>query len=321
MSSAPGFNSDPASSPVPAQPLNYGELLIRLDIVYNCSLNGRHILGELTPVSPYQIAIGHGTAGTVLEAGLKGYFEPGTKVAINPITPCRRCSFCNEGRYSKCISGKLHMPHTPGSVIIIPRTLVVPLPNPLTLDEGALIQVLALAVKLVNTAGPQPGQGLVVLGVSCTGILCCILARARGIRQIMIVDCDESRLDVARRFVRFTGTNTDETVAAITCMVPEGTDAASGAATLVQAFGRKPDVCVNATGECYLMDTALEAVKAGGVYAHAGVRESDVSWDVLEMSREDVTIHEVDCEDLNYEEAVNMVMRGEVSLREFCPQE
>ncbi|RPB09332.1 NAD(P)-binding protein [Morchella conica CCBAS932] len=322
MSFAPGFDSDPASSPVPAQPLQYDELSVRLDIVGNCGgLNPRYILGELSPVPPNQITIGHGTSGTVLEAGLKCHLEPGTKVAIYLITPCRRCACCKERQYSKCIGKNLHKPHTPGSVITILRALVVPLPSPLTLDEGALIQVLALAVKIVNTADPKPGQSFVVLGVSCIGILCCLLARARGVRQIMVVDRDESLLDVARRFVRFSGTRPDETVAAITCVVPEGVDALEGAAALVQAFGREPDICVNATGEYGLMNVAYKAVKAGGVYVHAGVRESDVSWDVLEMWRDDVKIHGgVGCEDLNYEEAVKMVMYGEVSLREFCHQ-
>lgn len=282
----------------------------------------RHILGELSPTPPNQTTIGHGTAGTVLEAGLKCHLEPGTKVAIYLITPCHKhkCAYCKERQYKKCIRSDLHRPHTTGSVITLPRALVVPLPIPLTLEEGALIQVLALAVKLVNTADPKPGQSFAVLGVSCIGILCCLLARARGVRQIMVADHDEGLLDVARRFVRFSGT-TDETVAAIACVVPKGTDATEGAAALVKAFGREPDICVNATGEYELMKAAYKAVKAGGVYVHAGVRESEVSWDVLEMWRDDVKVHGgVGCEDLNYEEAVNMVMKGEVSLREFCHQ-
>jgi threonine dehydrogenase-like Zn-dependent dehydrogenase len=279
-------------------------------------------LGELSN-PPSHNTIGYGSAGTVLEAGPKCFLQRDDKVAINLLTPCRRChACCRDKEYSKCISKSLHTQYTPGMFISLPRALVALLPPPLTLEEGSLIQVLALAVKMVNKADPKPGQGVIVLGVSCLGIIFCLLARARGVRQIMVVDRDDGRLNVARKFVRFLETQSADTVAVMTCVVPEGTDAANGAAAVVQAFGREADVCVNATGEYGLMNVASKTVKSGGVYVHAGVRESEVSWDVLGMWREDITIHgEVCCEDLNYEEAVKMVMLGEVSLREFCPQE
>lgn len=291
-----------------------GEVSVRLDIVGG----DYEYLGQF---SEPPIVRGRGIAGTVVGVG-PGCPQPlavGDKVAVKPLKYCSQCHFCRGGKYIECVGTRPQ--YILDTTVTLPAPLVTLLPPQLTLEEGALIQPLALAFEMIERANLRAEQGLVVFGASFIGIICCILARRRGLTNMMVVDSDEDLLGLVRRFVRFSGPgdNQGEIVEVRTCVVAAKTSEVNGAAVVEREFGRKADVCINATGDEELMKVAVKSVEDRGMYIHAKTRESEVNWDVYAMYNENITIDGgVGWGMTDFGHVVEMVMGGNVALREFC---
>lgn len=60
------------------------------------------------------------------------------------------------------------------------------MPNNLSMDEGAAVQPLAIAIHACNRAGIKLGDKLVILGAGPIGVLCAMTAKAMGATKILI---------------------------------------------------------------------------------------------------------------------------------------
>ena len=65
----------------------------------------------------------------------------------------------------------------------------------MSLQEGALIEPLAVAVHITKQAVITPGQSVVVMGAGPVGLLCAAVARAYGATTVVSVDIVESKLE------------------------------------------------------------------------------------------------------------------------------
>jgi threonine dehydrogenase-like Zn-dependent dehydrogenase len=80
----------------------------------------------------------------------------------------------------------------------VPIGSLVPLPRDLSPDIGALIEPLAVAVHAVSRASWTSDSIAVVMGAGPIGLLTGLVAKARGIPQVLVTDVHESRLQLAR---------------------------------------------------------------------------------------------------------------------------
>lgn len=60
------------------------------------------------------------------------------------------------------------------------------MPDNLSMEEGAAVQPLAIAMHACARAGVRLGQRLLVLGAGPVGVLCAMTARAMGASKILI---------------------------------------------------------------------------------------------------------------------------------------
>lgn len=60
------------------------------------------------------------------------------------------------------------------------------MPDDMSMDEGAAVQPLAIAMHACNRAGICLGQTVTILGAGPIGILCAMTARAMGASKILI---------------------------------------------------------------------------------------------------------------------------------------
>ncbi|KAG6018317.1 hypothetical protein E4U41_003975, partial [Claviceps citrina] len=115
------------------------------------------------------MVLGHESAGTVIEAGDEvTHLRPGDRVAIEPGHGCRRCTDCRAGRYNLCddMVFAATPPHdgTLTGLWASPADFCYKLPDAVSLQEGALMEPLAVAVHIVKQASVRPGQSVVVMG-------------------------------------------------------------------------------------------------------------------------------------------------------------
>lgn len=115
--------------------------------------------------------------------------------------PDRVCEFCRSGRYNLCPNVRfMATPPVDGAFtefVVMPQDFVFPLPDHVSLEEGAMIEPLSVGVYAVHRSGLRAGQDVAVLGAGPIGLVTLQAARAAGAGAITVVDLDAHRLEVA----------------------------------------------------------------------------------------------------------------------------
>ncbi|KAF7184981.1 Sorbitol dehydrogenase [Pseudocercospora fuligena] len=152
------------------------------------------------------LSLGHESAGIVSSVGSSvTNFKPGDKVALEVGLPCEQCQRCQEGRYNICkdikfrSSGKA-FPHFQGTLqekINHPAKWVYKLPEELSLDVGALLEPLGVALHAFRRSLMPKDATVVVFGAGAVGLLCAAVAKLKGAKKIIIADIDAGRVGFA----------------------------------------------------------------------------------------------------------------------------
>ncbi|KAF4304427.1 putative sorbitol dehydrogenase protein [Botryosphaeria dothidea] len=167
---------------------------------YNHYRNGDIIVKE--PMS-----LGHESAGVVVAVGsdAQANFKVGDKVALEVGQPCGECERCKEGRYNICKGMKFRssakaFPHVQGTLqdrINHPAAWCHKLPDDLSLDLGALLEPLGVAIHATRRAQLPPLSNVLVFGAGAVGLLVAGMARISGAGNVIIADIDEGRVNFA----------------------------------------------------------------------------------------------------------------------------
>ncbi|KAG5969143.1 hypothetical protein E4U57_000008 [Claviceps arundinis] len=259
------------------------------------------------------MVLGHESAGTVIETGNEvTHLKPGDRVAIEPGYGCRRCTDCRAGKYNLC--DKMIFAATPpydGTLTGLwasPADFCYKLPDAVSLQQGALMEPLAVAVHIVKQASVQPGQSVVIMGAGPVGLLCAAVARAYGASKVASVDIVQSKLDFARDFAS-THTYLSQRIA------PE-----ENARAIKQHLGlpRGADVVIDASGAEPSIQTSLHTVRMGGTYVQGGMGNSDISFPIMALCLKEVTAKgSFRYGPGDYELAIELVASGVVDVKKL----
>jgi (R,R)-butanediol dehydrogenase/meso-butanediol dehydrogenase/diacetyl reductase len=150
------------------------------------------------------VILGHEFAGTIADVG-DGVTSVtvGQRVAVEPLYACGRCRQCTTGAYNLCATIAFHglMAHGGGlsERTVVGERMVHPLPDPVTLEQGALAEPMAVAEHAVRRSGIGPGDPAVVFGAGPIGIGAWFALRAAGAEPIIVVETAPGRRAVTER--------------------------------------------------------------------------------------------------------------------------
>lgn len=151
------------------------------------------------------LSLGHESAGVVVAVGPETtQFRVGDKVALEVGQPCETCDRCKEGRYNICKGMKFRssakaFPHAQGTLqdrINHPAAWCHKLPDSLSLELGALLEPLGVAIHATRRAQLAPLSKVVVFGAGAVGLLVAAMAKISG-ATVVIADIDAGRVDFA----------------------------------------------------------------------------------------------------------------------------
>lgn len=149
------------------------------------------------------LILGHESAGIVSAIGSNvTTLAPGDKVALEVGQPCGTCSHCKEGRYNICGSMNFRasarrFPHCQGTLqerINAPAAWCHKLPANVSLEVGALLEPMSVALHACRRAQLPPNATVVVFGAGAVGLLTAAMAKANGATEVLIADIDRGRL-------------------------------------------------------------------------------------------------------------------------------
>ncbi|KAK5705048.1 hypothetical protein LTR97_002162 [Elasticomyces elasticus] len=152
------------------------------------------------------LSLGHESAGVVTAVGSAvTSLSTGDKVALEVGLPCGQCQRCKEGRYNICKEMKFRssgksFPHFQGTLqerVNHPAEWCYKLPGDVSLDVGALLEPLGVALHAFRRSQMPQGATVLVFGAGAVGLLCAAVAKLKGASKVIIADIDAGRLEFA----------------------------------------------------------------------------------------------------------------------------
>ncbi|KAK9480515.1 chaperonin 10-like protein [Lipomyces japonicus] len=231
------------------------------------------------------MVLGHESSGIVTDVG-EGVttLKVGDRVALEPGIPCRYCDHCKAGRYNLCVDMKFAAtPPYDGTLTkyyILPEDFAVKLPDTVSLEEGALVEPLSVAVHVSRLLHIPPGSSVIVFGAGPIGLLSAAVAKAFGATTIIVVDLVQARLDLAK-----------ELAATHTYVPQRGDSAADSARKIVELVGKRPQFAIEASGAAASVNTAIHVLEHGGAYTQAGMGAPEITFPITEFTVKELTAH------------------------------
>lgn len=232
------------------------------------------------------MVLGHESSGIVAKTGPKvSTLKVGDHVAMEPGIPCRRCDPCKSGRYNLCAN--MAFAATPpydgtlAKYYVLPEDFCYKLPGSMSLQEGAIMEPLGVAVHIVRQGSVSPGQNVVVSGAGPVGLLCCAAARAFGASKVISVDIQPQRLEFAKKYA---ATSVFEPSKAATPeenaqRLREENDMPLGADVVMDASGAPPSIA-----------TGIQIARNGGVYVQGGMGISEMTFPIMAACQKELTV-------------------------------
>lgn len=251
---------------------NDKDVLIKLGAIGVCGSDVHYYTaGQIgSQIVEYPFLVGHECAGTVVKIG-NGVtrVQPGDRIAVEPAISCGACDQCVSGRPHTC--RKLKFLGCPGQIegclaeyMVMPEECCFPIPDNMTLAEGALSEPLAIGVYAVKKSIPMPKTRVGILGCGPIGLSVLGAAKAQGAEKIYVTDKIDERLAVA------------EDAGAAWTGNPNKTDIVK---EITQQEPLLLDVVFECCGQQDAVFQAMELLKPGGKLMLIGIPPTLETWE------------------------------------------
>jgi alcohol dehydrogenase len=225
-----------------------------------------HILKGDVPSCKAGRILGHEGIGIVdsVGAAVTG-FRQGDHVIVSCISSCGKCDYCRRGMYSHCANGGWILGNTidgtQAEYVRIPFADTSLYHIPTGMDEESLVMlsdILPTGFECgVLNGKVQPGSTVAIVGAGPIGLAALLTAQFYSPAEIIMVDIDVNRLDVAKRFGATTAINNQDGGAVETIMK--------------MTSNRGVDTAIEAVGVPASFVTCEDIVAPGGTIANIGV--------------------------------------------------
>jgi L-iditol 2-dehydrogenase len=254
----------------------------------------------------YPTLLGHEPAGVVDAVGAGVGLAPGTRVAVEPASPCGQCECCRAGRYHICPDVEfLGTPPIDGifeQFHLMPAHCCIPIPDDLSLTEAALMEPLGVGLHAAALARPGLGETAAIFGSGPIGLCTLLALRVTGVQRIFMTDLVPERLALAERL---------------------GADAVmhAGEGDVVEWIrdetgGRGVDVTFEAAGEQETLTHAcLTAVRGGRAVLIGIPSEDQLQIPMHECRRHELLMQHVRRSNAEAERCLPLVASGRIDVK------
>jgi len=260
------------------------DVIVKITRTTICGTDLHILKGDVPEVTDGRI-LGHEGVGIIEEAGnaVTG-FKKGDHVIISCISSCGKCSYCRRGMYSHCEKGGWILGHlidgTQAEYTRIPFADTSLYHVPAGADEDALVMlsdILPTGFECgVLNGKVQPGCTVAIVGSGPIGLAALLTAQFYAPAEIIMIDPDNNRLNVAKKFgATKTINNSSEDAVK---MLKEYTNGI-GADTVIEAVG------IPATFEL-----CQQLVAPGGIIANIGVHGKSAELHLEDLWAKNITI-------------------------------
>lgn len=240
----------------------------------------------------------------VLGHELIGRRPGGQRVVVNPLISCLRCTACLSGAQNLCENWRLlGMDQTTGcftEFVSIPETQIYEIPDELTDRRAVIAEPLANIVHLFRIAAPHPFFRMGIVGGGTMGSLALLTALRLGVREVLVQDVSDVRLDVVRRM--------GATLAA-------NVSTEEGRAEACKFTGHGLDLVLDASGNSAARQAAFDLCRPGGLVVLLGMSQERSEIDfVTSIRKEHRVVMSFAYTPVDFERSLALLKAGEVDL-------
>jgi (R,R)-butanediol dehydrogenase/meso-butanediol dehydrogenase/diacetyl reductase len=206
--------------------------------------------------------LGHEFAGEVVELGKDATgLNVGDRVAVAPLRGCGLCPSCVAGEPAWCQAMMLQGGGYAEFALATGRQCRK-LPASTSLEDGALVEPLAVALHGVALSGLTAGMRVLVLGAGPIGLGAAFWARRRGAAKVAVLDLTtlQSELALTMGATSFV-TADDDAIAKVSA-----------------ALGGAPDIVFECVGRPGIIARALEHLRPRGTIVMLGLCTAEDSF-------------------------------------------
>jgi alcohol dehydrogenase len=271
-----------------------------------------HILkGDVSTCAPGRI-LGHEAVGVVESAG-EGVtnFKPGDRVVVSCITACGRCDACKKRMYSHCADGGWILGNTidgtQAEYVRIPHADTSLYRVPPGADEEALVMlsdILPTGYECgVLNGRVSPGDTIAIVGAGPVGLAALLTSQFYTPAEIIMIDLDENRLEVAKRLG----------ATRLVCSA----DGRASEKVMAATSGRGVDVAIEAVGVPATFLVCQDIVAAGGTIANIGVHGKPVELHLERLWAHNITLTTRLVDTVTTPMLLRTVMAGKLAPRQL----
>jgi alcohol dehydrogenase len=266
------------------------DAIVRIDTTTICGTDLHILKGDVPAVVEGRI-LGHEGVGTVVAVGSSvRNHTVGDRVIIACISSCGTCTYCRSGNPSHCLAdegavgigwilGHL-IDGTQAELVRIPfaDNSLVQLPDTVTDEEAILLSdIFPTGFEIgVQYGRVKPGDTVAVIGAGPVGLAVIATAGLHGAAQVVAIDLDENRLELAKQ------------VGATHCVNSGATDWKDQVLALTDGYG--VDVAVEAVGVPATFAMCTQLVRPGGTVANVGVHGRPVQLELQDLWIQNINI-------------------------------
>lgn len=245
--------------------LEPGDAVVKILKTTICGTDLHILKGDVPTCTPGRI-LGHEGVGVVEAVGSAvRAFKPGDHVIISCISACGTCDYCRRGMYSHCRHGGwilgnkidgtqaeyVRTPHADTSLYHVPPGT----------EEEALVMlsdILPTGFECgVLNGKVEPGSTVAIVGAGPIGLAALMTAQFYSPAEIIMIDLDDNRLEVAARFGATSTIN--------------NADGKAVEKVMALTHGRGVDTAIEAVGVPATFVTCEDIIAPGGTIANVGV--------------------------------------------------
>ena len=253
------------------------DVIVKMTKTTICGTDLHILKGDVASCKPGRI-LGHEGIGIVEEAGpAVTAFKKGDKVLISCVTACGKCTYCRRQMYSHCTTGGWILGNmidgTQAEYVRIPHADTSLYPIPEGMDEDALVllsDILPTGFECgVLNGKVQPGNTVAIVGSGPIGLAALLTAQFYSPAEIIMVDVDQNRLEIAKKFGATRTVNSADG------------KAADAVKELTGGIG--VDTAIEAVGIPATFELCQQIIAPGGTIANIGVhgRKVDLHLELL----------------------------------------
>ncbi len=260
------------------------DAIVRVTKTTICGTDLHILKGDVATCKPGRV-LGHEGVGVIecVGTGVTN-FKAGDHVLISCITSCGKCDYCRRQMYSHCTTGGWILGNsidgTQAEFVRIPHADTSLYPIPAGADEEALVMlsdILPTGFECgVLNGRVQPGSSVAIVGSGPIGLAALLTAQFFSPAVIIMVDLDDGRLAMAKKFGA-----TD---------IVNSTDGTAAEQVMKLTGGIGVDTAIEAVGIPATFELCEKIVAPGGVIANIGVHGTKVDLHLESLWDRNMTI-------------------------------